>query len=91
MLTPIQFVVVDQSSAHLDMQDGIKKYPFQRNHFQLNKFKSPDEGDFKTLVTVLDDFKTVADGEVQGVLKSDIESMVYPYIYLSCNVNTGTN
>ena len=63
-------VIVDQHSACLDLTKGVKKYSFQRDHFHLNKFSSPDEADFKELAGVLTRFAESAAINITPELKS---------------------
>ena len=73
-------VIVGERSACLDLSRGIKKYAFQRDHFHLNKFGSPDEADFKTLSGVLTRFAESATEEITPELKS-ITSLIFELLF----------
>lgn len=67
-------VIVKESSACLDPTKGVTKYSFQRDHFHLNKFGSPNEADFITLSGVLRRFAKIT---------LEIESMIFVSVELS--------
>jgi hypothetical protein len=69
-----KFMVVDKGSATLDKQKGIKRHAFQRDHFQLNKFKSPADEDFQILRVILREFRDLAVINVRPQLETDVDS-----------------
>ena len=48
--------VVDETSGCLDQNSSTEKYSLARNHFNMNKFSSPDEDDFQTVCDVMETF-----------------------------------
>ncbi|KAI9782854.1 MAG: hypothetical protein M1816_001674 [Peltula sp. TS41687] len=66
-----QSLVVDKNSGCLDLSESIKKYALERNHFNINKFGSPDEEDFKLLSEEIEAMVKRAHELLQARLKSD--------------------
>lgn len=46
---------MSESSGCLDLSDATSKYSLSRIHFDMNKFGSPTEEDFKTVRDVVRD------------------------------------
>jgi hypothetical protein len=44
---------VSESSGCLDLSDSTEKYSLSRTHFNMNKFGTPKEEDFRTVSDVI--------------------------------------
>jgi hypothetical protein len=52
--TLLQRFVVSETSDCLDPSESIEKYSISRTHFNMNKFRKPDEEDFQMVREVLE-------------------------------------